>query len=152
MTTWWVNQGRTFEGELPRAYLFAPLRDKTGRQLDHWEAMTDLRPGDTVIHYAKGEVRAVSSVKTAAIRATRPVPLTESWFNTGRIAHVEVQNATVPIPLESIPRALRAVEPHGPFDVRGGVRQAYLFPVSRRFASAFFALFGERFGADFQPE
>jgi 5-methylcytosine-specific restriction enzyme B len=97
MATWWVNKGRTYAVELPCRYLFAPLLDKAGRQPDHWEAVADLRPGDAVIHYAKGEVQAVSRVSTAAIRAARPVPLPESWLNIGRMAPVGITNATVPI-------------------------------------------------------
>jgi hypothetical protein len=142
VATWWVNQSRTFEVELPQGYLFAPLRNKVGQRLHHWEAMTELRPGDIVIHFARGEVRAVSTVTEAAIQATRPDPLSEPWFNVGRIAYVEMTIATVPYRLASIPKNLRSVRPHGPFDVRGEVRQAYLFPVSREFSSAFFKLFG----------
>jgi 5-methylcytosine-specific restriction protein B len=141
-----VNQGRTYEVELARGYLFAPLRDKLGRRLDHWEAMAELRPGDIVIHYARGAVHAVSTVRSAATSGSRPVPLPEPWLNIGRYAAVETTPATVPVPLSSIPRVLRGVRPHGPFDVRGEVRQAYLFPVTPEFASAFFGQFGARFG------
>ncbi len=141
-----MNQGRTYEVELPRGYLFAPLRDKLGRRLEHWEAMDDLRPGDIVIHYARGAVHAVSTVRSAATSGQRPVPLPQPWMNIGRYAPVDVTRATVPVPLSSVPRVLRGVRPHGPFDVRGEVRQAYLFPVAPEFATAFFGQFGSRFG------
>lgn len=149
MTTWWVNQGRTFKVELPDQYLFAPLRDKRGRQLDHWESMTQLRPGDTVIHYAKGEVRAVSRVGTVARRSQRPHPLPERWFNDGRIADVAISPATTHIERDDIPQALRLGEQNGPFTADGQVRQIYLLPLSEKFASTFFAKFGRRFGESY---
>jgi 5-methylcytosine-specific restriction protein B len=145
MATWWVNQGDTYPDERHGEYLFAPFVDKAGRHLHHWDSMTELRTGDTVIHYANGEVRAVSWVTVAARPDTRPVPMLEPHLNTGRLARVAMTDASIPIARDDIPVRLRAARPKGPFNVLGHVNQVYLCSVSREFASAFFTLFCNRF-------
>ena len=66
MSSWWVNQGRTFVQERTGGYLWAPLRSAAGYALVHWDSMAQLRPGDTIFHFAAGSLRALSTVLAPA--------------------------------------------------------------------------------------
>jgi 5-methylcytosine-specific restriction enzyme B len=59
---WWVNQGRTFADELSAGFLWCSMVDRGGRTPWHWRTMTSIRDGDLVLHYARGQVHAVSRV------------------------------------------------------------------------------------------
>ena len=46
----YVFQGVTYEQELTRQYLSAPYTDK--QYVHHWERMSEVRPGDIILHGA----------------------------------------------------------------------------------------------------
>lgn len=129
---WWVNQGRTYQQERAAGILWAPKVGRHGRSFPHWDAMRDVRPGDVIVHYASGAVRAVSTAATAAIDARRPVDLPEDlWDGEGRMVRAIYRDAAAPIPLADIPADLISHEPSdGPFDRDGRVKQGYLYPLS----------------------
>jgi hypothetical protein len=141
---WWVNQGATFDQERAGSYLWAPQSVAGGRVLGHHTNVAHLRPGDLVLHYAKGMVRAISVVREPAREASRPAELpSESWGNDGYQAEVDYFDAPTPIALEEIPAAWRD-DTAGPFTRHGGVKQGYLFPLRRSFLTRFAADFGPR--------
>jgi len=94
----------------------------------HWDTMRDVAVGDRVIHYAWGQVRAVSDVTGAAMPATQPDPVADAeWGENGLLVRVSAMTIDPPIPLHDLPdRGPDA----GPFDVRGEVKQGYLFRIS----------------------
>lgn len=129
---WWVNQGRTYQQQRAAGILWAPKVGRHGRSFPHWDAMCDVRPGDVIVHYASGAVRAVSTAVTAAIDARRPVDLPEDlWDREGRMVRAIYRDAVAPIRLADIPADLISSEPSdGPFDRDGRVKQGYLYPLS----------------------
>lgn len=132
---WWVNQGSSFKRGRQSGCLWAPMTDKAGRGHDHWESLEYAKPGDLVINYADGQIRAVSTVKALAYPATRPDPAADQeWSNEGRRLDVEYRDLETLLPLSSIPEGRRQGE-GGPFDKGGGVRQGYFFPLSDSFAN-----------------
>jgi hypothetical protein len=56
MAYFWVNQGQTFKLEYQFECLWAPIVDKNGRSIHHWDTMKDLNPGDIIINYSKSKV------------------------------------------------------------------------------------------------
>ena len=144
-SVWWVNQGQSYHLERQAQLMWAPLSNAAGQTLSHWEAMTLVRPGDIVVQYANGAIRAVSTAVTAAELAPRPEGLPTTWQVDGRRIYLDPVDAVPPIPLQDVPVDWRLAE-GGPFDRRGAVKQAYLFPLSVSFADAFFDKFGNRFG------
>lgn len=132
---WWVNQGSTYVREHAGGYLWAPIVDKNGRELDHWRAMRHLRTGDIVLNYANTRLRAWSTVTAEATPSPRPDPAADdSWTDDGFRAELEYQELQEPVRLSDIPTEWRRAE-GAPFTTDGGVRQGYLFGVSDEFAS-----------------
>lgn len=130
MSYWWVNQSQSWAQERAGSYMWAPLRDGAGHRPGHWEAMTDVRLGDIVFHYASGAIRAVGTVTAQAELAPRPADLPESWEREGRVVRVAVVDATPHLPLGEIDLDARLAEIGGPFDRNGDIKQGYLYPLS----------------------
>jgi hypothetical protein len=145
MTSWWVNQSRSFEQERGGGYMWAPIRSSDGRRLAHWDAMAQVAPGDRVLNYARGLVHAVSIATTPSSATLRPTELPAGWGNEGRQIRLRYEDALDPVPLGAIPMDLRLAELGGPFDKTGEVKQGYLYPLTEEFAEQFFDRFGQRF-------
>ncbi|WP_371781239.1 hypothetical protein [Streptosporangium subroseum] len=118
MSIWWVNQGRTFDQEQAAGILWAPKADKNGHRKSHWNTMIEVRPGDSVIHYAS-KVLALSVVTAAAIDAHRPSDLSDDWDRDGRLIRTAYRQATQPVLLAEIPQQWRTghSSPGDPFNV-----------------------------------
>ena len=139
--TWWVNQRATFKEERAGGYLWAPLLDRRGARPKHWANMEDSRPGDIVLSYASGKLRAVSRVLAPAVAAEQPPELGDRWDRNGELVRVEYVDID-PIELARIPQDWRLAEGSGsPFGKSGGVNQGYLFPVSDQFVDNLVAAF-----------
>jgi MoxR-like ATPase len=128
---WWVNQGVTWKAESAAGYLFAPERTKAGIELVYWKAMTLLRVGDRIVHYANGSIRAVSTVAAESMVADRPSELWDGESEQGYYVPADYVAVEPPVLLAAIPSEQRRAAPRdGPFDVNGRVKEGYLFPVS----------------------
>jgi hypothetical protein len=134
--TWWVNQSATYVEALAGQFMWAPLRSRDNRRQPHWETMQDVQPGDRIVHYARGHVRALSTAATGALEYRRPTGLPgEKWDIDGRLVRTVYRTLSEPLPLAQIPLGLRVEEPAtGPFDRSGAVKQGYLYPLTERLA------------------
>jgi len=132
---WWVNQGATFRRAREGGYLWAPLTNKLGRSERHHEALRYAQPGDAVINYANGQIRAVSRVTGSAYPATRPDPEADrAWSNDGRRLDVEYRDLTAHLPLSAIPEGERQKE-GAAFDKNGEPNQGYFYALSDAFVN-----------------
>jgi len=148
---WWVNQGTTFAIERAGGYLWAPKHGKNNVVFQHWSDMTKLHPGDVVLHYANGALRAVSRVLETAKDEPRPGELSaETWESEGYLVRTEYYPLEQPISLQNIPLEWRT-ETTGPFTREGGVKQGYLYPLTDEFANRLQVRFGAVLPAFFQP-
>lgn len=130
MAWWWVNQGQSYDEERDAGLLWAPKRGRNGARRAHWDAMEDLAEGDVVIHYARQYIRAVSIVTRTAVDARRPPSLPDDlWDAEGRAVLAQYTELQSPIHREEIPRSIRAAASPGPFQIDGGVKLGYLFPL-----------------------
>ena len=104
MASWWVTQGRdSFEVAQKERALYSILEDKRGRQSITRKAILDIRPGDLIISYHKGVLRAVSFAMSLPYR----VPLPPAWKGKNspykNRYRVDLQyTLTTPIPFKDI--------------------------------------------------
>ena len=76
MKVWWVNQGQSYRPERDGWFVWAPLQTKAGRPVAHHSNVSRLRPGDAVVHYSQGFIRAIGEVIGPPVeRRTRPADL-----------------------------------------------------------------------------
>ena len=129
---WWVNQGASFDRSREGGYLWAPNHDSQGHALSHWSALTEAEPGDLVLNYANGAIRATSSVLERARAAQRPSDHDQQWESDGQQLPVEYRELPETVALTAIPEQWRIAE-EGPFNRTGNVKQGYFFPLSEEF-------------------
>ena len=129
-SVWWVNQGWSYEEEVDRKLVQAPLESRGGYDLQHWKNVELLRTGDLIVHHANGAIRSISEVTKRAVRGPR------KWrpdAELGRYARTKYWELADPIVIRDIDASKRTPEA-GPFDVLGTVKQVYLVPVSVGFS------------------
>ena len=80
---WWVNQGQTYDLEMAGGYVWAPVRAKSGYELAHHRAVSELQVGDFVLHY-QGAIRAVGRVSEPPELSPRPDELPEDTLGGRR--------------------------------------------------------------------
>ena len=125
---WWVNQGATYRQEFAGSYVWAPKRTRAGFEAAHHKAVSDLRVGQRVVHYAQGHIRAIGIVIASPESYAKPDELTgDAWETDGNICRVAYHELEQPIPLADVPNRVPTV---GPFNVNGAVNQGYLYRIS----------------------
>lgn len=129
---WWVNQGAHYREERDGDYVWAPLTDRTGRTLGHWSSLRDVAPGDQVLSYANGRVRAVSTARTEALEAPRPRELSDQWQESGLRVDLGYSELSESIALEDIPLQWR-LDQGAPFTKQGAVQQGYFYALGPEF-------------------
>jgi MoxR-like ATPase len=85
---------------------------------------------------ATGFIRAVSTVTAEASVADRPAELADTWETDGHLVKSAYAVLKAPVALADINLDIRRDATEGPFDVRGAVKQGYLFPVPAELADA----------------
>jgi hypothetical protein len=144
MAYWWVNQSRTFKAEHDAGLLWAPKAGRTGRSVRHWTAMTHVRAGDVVFHYARGAIRSLGRAQNSAYSAERPYNLPDVWEYDGWAVPVSYADLARAVARDEIPAEWRRDHREAPFDREGNVKLGYLFPISDDFAEALFEAFADR--------
>jgi MoxR-like ATPase len=132
---WWVNQGSSWNRAREGGYIWAPLKNKQGRELPHWNAMKYLRIGDVILHYANTRIRAVGRVLGETTESPRPdQKADQAWGDAGRRTEILYRDIDPLVALTDIPQEWRLKEKE-PFTTDAGVQQGYLYSVSDDFAS-----------------
>ncbi|MFC1559079.1 McrB family protein [Gemmatimonadota bacterium] len=143
-STWWVNQGQTYQQEREGSYVWAPQQAKNGSVLSHHLNVSKLQIEDVVIHYANGAIRAISSV--AKKPHSEPIPRElpeEPRERDGWMCKLRYYYLDNPISLDEISESWRKDE-NGPFNREGLVKQTYLLPVSDVFQRNLRSQFSDR--------
>lgn len=67
MNYWWVNHKQTYKHEIHGGYIWSPKAKANGRANESYLTLTRVQPGDVVVSYADGQIKALG-VATAAHR------------------------------------------------------------------------------------
>lgn len=131
---WWVNQGSTYARSRDLGCLWAPKLNKAGRPESAWTLLQEARPGDRVLHYSSGSIRAVGTVNAQAVDATKPEGFGETgeWGEDGWLLGVDYRELAEPVALAAIPPDWRTSDA-GPFTAQGAVQQVYFSKLSTDF-------------------
>ena len=137
---WWVNQGSTYDEARNRGFIWAPMENKAGRHLYHWDNVAKVRAGDFIFHYASGEVRAVSRAKTDGYQAKKELG-GDQWAEDGWRVDADYCTLEKPVSIRKIGAKLVALHLNGgPVNKSGGVNQGYLFGLPIEAAEQLIAL------------
>jgi hypothetical protein len=139
---WWVNQGATYAAESAGGYLWAPSQTQAGYSVLHHTNVARLMPGNVIVHYANGAIRALGLVKDWPELRSKPRELSGGpWGEDGHYASAQYFPLVAPILIQDVPNRTADA---GPFTTGGDVKQGYLFPLETSFANKLHAAFLDR--------
>ena len=124
---WWVNQGGNYHQERDESRIWAPQATRAGHPVSYHTDVLEVLKGDRIVHYVKGQIRAVGIAKSDGYKANHPGEHPDEMSGVaGCMADIEYQELAAPIPLSSIDGDLRSTG-NGPFASDGRAKQGYLF-------------------------
>lgn len=135
MGYFWVNQGQTFKLEYQFECLWAPIVDKNGRSIHHWDTMKDLNPGDIIINYSKSKVVGYCVAQNKAYNYQKPEEFKGhlNWGAEGRLCEVKYYLFEKPIEKAVIFNKIKDLgsSSYSPFNTKGNVNQGYLYRITK---------------------
>ena len=142
MRYWWVNQKKTYRHEVPGGYMWSPKRNNNGSYSQFYENMREVEPGDYVLSYAGGEIRALGVALSAAYESPKPEefgPAGLEWSDLGwrvDVAFQELEPKHRLRPKDYL-EELWPLAPakYSPIQSNGNSVTAYLFEMPEAFAN-----------------
>jgi len=83
---WWVNHKQTYSAEVGGGYIWSPKTNNEGRKNQTYINLTLTRPGDIVISYANGLIKAIGLVTAPCREKSKPSEFGsagDSWLYAG---------------------------------------------------------------------
>lgn len=120
-----VMQGETYHEEKNAGILWTPQIDKSGMVPHSWNRMQELKKGDRVFHYVKGDIVAISMVMRDCYKGEMPGKNEEAF-----IAKAEYRELEFPVPVREHFQELQPFLPHkySPFQEDASGNSGYLYP------------------------
>ncbi|MBK5541553.1 HNH endonuclease [Pseudomonas sp. TH05] len=97
---WWVNHKQTFKSEFEGGYIWSPKANKNGVRNSTYDNLTQVKPGDVVVSYADGQIKAVGVARQHYSEAVKPEAfgLTgANWANSGWLVPIEWTALSIPL-------------------------------------------------------
>lgn len=86
MAFWWVNHKQTYGAEVGGGYIWSPMTNRNGSKNQTYINLTLTQPGDVVISYAGGLIKAIGLVAAPCSEKSKPSEFGsagDSWSDTG---------------------------------------------------------------------
>lgn len=83
---WWVNQKHQVNGRLANEVVWSPYEQPGDpKEQWHWRTMWNVEPGDTILHYSKQRIVAISTALTKAAPSSNPFhDEDDDWMQEGK--------------------------------------------------------------------
>ena len=140
-------QGNTYEIERDGGFLWAPQRNRNGGPpMFYWETLREVEAGNIILHYARGNFRAISEVHAQLAsngwqgwsEAPMPKELPDAQDIAGWLVKCEYVEFKNPMPIETFRDLIleNRSEKHSAFDKNGDVNSGYLYRLEDKIADA----------------
>jgi len=139
MHYWWVNQKQTYRHEVPGGYMWSPKRNKIGGHDRSYDLMRTIRPGDIILSFANGLIKAIGIANSYCYEFPKPTEFGNAgsnWNDIGWRIDVSFKEFANPIRPKDHINALHPLLPeiYSPLQNNGNGNQAYLFEISEDLA------------------
>jgi putative restriction endonuclease len=97
---WWVNHKQTYSAEVGGGYIWSPKANRNGSKNQTYINLTLTRPGDVVISYAGGLIKAIGLVTAPCLEARKPSEFGnagDAWSDTGWEVRIDWELLEKPI-------------------------------------------------------
>ncbi|QXI03688.1 hypothetical protein HU718_016765 [Pseudomonas tensinigenes] len=145
---WWVNHKQTFKAEFDGGYIWSPKTNKNGARNKTYENLTQVEPGDVVVSYANGRIKAIGIAINNCAEAPKPEEfgsIGASWAATGFLVSINWIALSTPIsPKAHIDKILKLLpKKNSPLQSSGNGNQGcYLAAISVALGYVIFSLLG----------
>ena len=135
-----VFQGSTYAQESRGGYIWAPITNKSGSSVHHWNRLLEVRAGDIILHGCDGYIKAISIARDSCYECNQPNDFQEDlWEREGR--RVDCDYVELRHPIKTIAYRDSIVKTAGvkysPFKSDGTGNMGYLFEINRELAHLF---------------
>lgn len=140
-SVFFVFQGNTFDEESSGGYIWAPITNKKGSNIHHWNRLFDVRNGDIILHGCNGSVVAISRARSEAYECIQPEELRKEdlWDQEGR--RVDCDYVIIKKPIRTLDYKDIIIKLSGakysPFNIEGKGNMGYLYEINRELARIF---------------
>lgn len=128
-----VFQNKTYNEEREGAYLWAPKRTKSGKEIFHWSNMTKVKEGDIIFSLYKRNIVSVNVAESNCQDANRPAALdsVNLWEKDGWLVKAIYNVLANPIKIDDYIDEILKLCPtkYSPFTKDGNGSQGYLFEI-----------------------
>lgn len=136
MRFWFVNLGKYYNEQREGRFLWAPIYNKNGAILKHWDYLKDVNKGDVILCNNNGRIFSVGIAKDNAYLCEIPDAFEQSWRPEGRRIDLKFIDMDNPLRFSDYKDyILENINPdENPFDINGNAKQQYLWPIDEKIA------------------
>lgn len=131
-------QGHTYQEEKDLGIIWSPQQDKAGNVPHSWQRMTEVKEGDQVFHYVKGNFVAISIASESCITASKPSLMQSHsrWNDKGYLVKLKYLELDKPLNVREKFYDISPLLPikYSPFMENGKGNQGYLYPCNEELA------------------
>jgi len=147
---WFVAQGKSYSNKRGMIFLWAPTKDKGGKQHFYWENVLKVKKGDIIFNYSGG-LKGISIALSDGYNAKNSYPKSD-WDIDGYKVDVDLITLNPFISGEQLANNkakfdifLTSIN-NKPFNTKGGVNQGYLFEFTKEAGRLIRDIYGKSFG------
>jgi hypothetical protein len=140
-------QGHTYEEEKGLGIIWSPQQDKGGNVPHSWQRMTEVKEGDQVFHYVKGNIVAVSIASEDCKVAGKPsiMQAHDGSKDEGYMVDVKYHELDIPVNVRDRFDEILPLLPikYSPFQRDTNGNSGYLYPCNEQLAIKLLELISE---------
>ncbi|MCM3654313.1 HNH endonuclease [Metabacillus litoralis] len=147
MNNFIVMQGHTYLEEKDLGIIWSPQKDKGGNVPHSWKRMTEVKDGDRVFHYVKGNIVAISTASEGWKVASKPsiMQIHSRWNDEGYLVNLEYHELDISVNVRDKFNEIVPLLPikYSPFQQDANGNQGYLYPCNEELAIKLLELISE---------
>ena len=142
-----VMQGDTYQEEKDLGIIWSPQQDKGGNVPHSWQRMTEVKEGDRVFHYVKGNIVAISIASESCKAGSKPSILQSHnrWNDEGYLVNLKYHELDKRVNVREKFNEILPLLPikYSPFQQDANGNQGYLYPCNEELAIKLLELISE---------
>ena len=140
-------QGDTYQEEKDLGIIWSPQQDKGGNVPHSWQRMTEVKEGDRVFHYVKGNIVAISIASESCKAGSKPSILQSHnrWNDEGYLVNLKYHELDKRVNVREKFNEILPLLPikYSPFQQDANGNQGYLYPCNEELAIKLLELISE---------
>ena len=143
MQSFIVMQGQTYQEEKELGMIWSGKQASDGSFPHSWQRVMEVKEGDRIFHYVKGDIVAISVAKTGCEIARRPSDVSND--ESGYLVELDYHELEVPVNVRAKFDAILPLLPikYSPFQADANGNQGYLYPCNEELTIKFLEIISD---------